>query len=125
MRSSGVLRSGEAADCARSTVPEPVRRSGRTGVLRGLVAGSALAALMASCVVRHLVGPRLTGTCSGACTHYVACKPGASDAERDRCQTECPDVFADRDSLIAFESLSCADAVEYVDGTQERIAKPR
>lgn len=100
-------------------------RAGPGGVLRGLVAGGALAALMASCVVHRLVGPRLTGTCSGACTHYVSCKPGAGDAERDRCRAECPDVLSDRDSLIAFESLSCADAVEYIDGTQKRIAKPR
>jgi hypothetical protein len=101
------------------------RPAGPGGVLHGLVAGAALAALMASCVVHRLVGPRLTGTCSGACAHYVACKPGAGDAERDRCRAECPEVFDDRDSLIAFESLSCADAVEYVDGTQARIAKPR
>jgi hypothetical protein len=95
------------------------------GVLGGLVLGIALAALIAGCVVHRLVGPRLTGTCSGACTHYVACKPGAGNAERDRCRAECPDVFGDRDSLMAFESLSCADAVEYVDGTQQqKIAKP-
>jgi len=120
-----VRRSGEAEDRARSTTPGPVRRpEGGAGVLRGLVAGLALAALMASCVVHRLVGPRLTGTCNGACSHYVACKPGANDADRDRCRAECPDVFSDRDSLIAYESLSCADAVEYVDGTQKRVAKP-
>ena len=70
----------------------------------------------ASCIVRRLTGPRLTGTCSGACDHYIECKPGHADRDRARCETECPDVFADRDSLMAYESLSCQDAVEYVDG---------
>lgn len=101
------------------------RRAGRPrGVWRGLVAGVVLA-LIASCVVHRLVGPRLTGTCEGACAHYVSCKPGAGAADRDRCQAECPDVFGDRDSLMGYESLECADAVEYVDGSQKRVAKPR
>jgi hypothetical protein len=84
-----------------------------------------IAALIAGCVVRGLVGPRLTGTCDGACSHYVDCKAGARAADRKRCQAECPDVFADRDSLMAYESLACVDAVEYIDGPQRKIAKPR
>ena len=95
------------------------------GALRGLLLGLALAALIAGCVVKRLMGPRLTGTCEGACSHYVSCKTGAGGAERTRCKAECPDVFADRDSLMAFESLSCANAVEYVDGSKKKIAKPR
>ena len=95
------------------------------GVVRGLVAGSVLAALMASCVVRRLVGPRLTGTCEGACAHYMSCKRSSDVVLRDRCRTECPEVFGDRDSLMAYESLSCPDAVEYVDGSQPKVAKPR
>jgi len=80
--------------------------------------------LLTSCIVRHLVtGPRLTGTCSGACAHYVECKPGAQPEDRTRCETECPGVFSDRDSLMAYESLSCQNAVEYVDGTQPKAAK--
>jgi hypothetical protein len=82
-----------------------------------------IALLLTSCIVKHLVtGPRLTGTCTGACAHYVSCKPGAQQEDRARCETECPDVFSDRDSLMAFESLSCKNAVEYVDGTQPRSA---
>jgi hypothetical protein len=104
----------------RSPIPA---RGTAAGALRGLVAGLVLAALMASCVVRNLVGPRLTGTCDGACAHYVSCKGGPDKADRDRCRTECPDVFGDRDSLMAFESLSCANAVEYVDGTQRQVTK--
>lgn len=101
------------------------RARGGGGVLRGLVLGAALAGLMASCVVHRLVGPRLTGTCEGACSHYVSCKGGAGNAERQRCLAECPDVFSDRDSLMAYETLSCADAVEYVDGSQKKVANPR
>ena len=90
---------------------------------RGLYA-ALLVLLLTSCIVRNLVsGPRLTGTCTGACAHYVECKPGHSDADRTRCELECPGVFSDRDSLMAFESLSCKNAVEFVDGTTPRAAK--
>jgi hypothetical protein len=82
-----------------------------------------LAILVTSCVVKRFVsGPRLTGTCQGACDHYIECKHGARKEDRVRCETECPDVFSDQDSLMAYESLSCQDAVEYVDGTQPKSA---
>ncbi|HVV84383.1 MAG TPA: hypothetical protein VHE35_15050 [Kofleriaceae bacterium] len=76
------------------------------------------AALLAGCLVRYIVGPHLTGTCAGACDHYLGCR---READRDgsvrrACQAECPDVFTDRDSLMAFESLSCPDTVEFVEG---------
>jgi hypothetical protein len=89
---------------------------------RALLAVIALS-VGSSCIVKHLVsGPRLTGTCKGACDHYIECKSGARKEDRVRCETECPDVFSDRDSLMAYESLSCQNAVEYVDGTQPRSA---
>lgn len=91
-------------------------------MIRGLVLGLVLAISMASCVVKRLVGPQLTGTCSGACSHYIECKPGHPESDRARCETECPDVFSDRDSLMAYESLSCSDAVEYVDGRAPKRA---
>jgi hypothetical protein len=91
-------------------------------VIRGLVIGLLIAVALASCVVRRLMGPRLTGTCDGACSHYVSCKTGAGAAEKRRCNAECPDVFSDQDSLMAFESLSCPDAVEYVDGSKKKTA---
>jgi hypothetical protein len=84
---------------------------------------AALALIFASCVVRRFTGPRLTGTCEGACDHYIECKPGHSDHDRKRCVAECPNVFDDRDSLMAYESLSCKDAVEYVDGTGPSAAQ--
>jgi hypothetical protein len=92
-------------------------------VIRGLVIGVLIALTMMSCVVRQIMGgPRLTGTCDGACGHYVSCKSGADIEDKRRCDAECPDVFSDRDSLMAYESLSCHDAVEYVDGSQKRTA---
>jgi hypothetical protein len=83
---------------------------------------AAIAMILASCIVRRLNGPRLTGTCDGACAHYVECKPGHADGDRSRCSAECPQVFSDRDSLMAYESLTCKDAVEYIDGTTTRAA---
>lgn len=91
-----------------------------------IVAGWAIAmGAMAvnGCIVRRFTGPKLTGTCEGACDHYVECKPGHSKVDRARCVTECPDAFSDRDLLMAYETLSCEDAVEYVDGTAARTAK--
>jgi hypothetical protein len=81
-----------------------------------------IGATLASCIVNRLTGPHLTGTCDGACAHYVECKPGHSNHDGQRCRTECPGVFADTDSLMAYESLSCKDAVEFVDGTNPRAA---
>jgi hypothetical protein len=87
--------------------------------------GALLALSMLGCVVQRLTGPRLTGTCDGACAHYVQCKPGHSDADHSRCLSECPDVFSDRDSLMGYESLVCDDAVEFVDGTAAKTAVHR
>lgn len=85
-----------------------------------------LLVLFAGCIVRHIMGgPHLTGTCGGACAHYIECKPGHPEADRVRCNQECPGVFADRDSLMMYESLSCKDAVEYVDGTTPQAASAR
>jgi hypothetical protein len=91
--------------------------------VKSVVLGLLLGLLITSCIVRRLTGPRLTGTCEGACDHYTECKPGHDG--RGRCLTECPDVFSDRDSLMAYESLSCKDAVEYVDGSSPKAATKR
>ncbi len=93
--------------------------------MRGVILGvliALVALVLTSCIVKRLTGPRLTGTCAGACDHYVECKPGHSTTDGARCRTECPDVFSDRDSLMMYESLSCRDAVEYVDGTTAKRA---
>ena len=91
-------------------------------MIRGIVLGLLIATMIASCVVKRVMSPRLTGTCDGACSHYLSCKTGATAVDKRRCHMECPDVFSDTDSLMAYESLSCADAVEYVDGSQQRTA---
>jgi hypothetical protein len=88
---------------------------------RGLIAGAIVAIAMvgaAACrAPAFLTGPRLTGTCDGACDHYFECKGGGqTSGARARCLADCRDVFSDDESLRAFESLSCQDAVEYVDG---------
>jgi hypothetical protein len=87
--------------------------------------GAALAAAIpvSGCtVVRRFSGPQLTGTCDGACAHYVQCKPGHSEADGRRCRAECPEVFSDGDSLMTYESLSCDNAVEFVDGPAKTAA---
>jgi hypothetical protein len=100
----------------------PAIRGQIAAIARTLALAAAISVLAASCIVRRLTGPQLTGTCSGACAHYVECRPGHARGDEARCRDECPDVFADRDSLMAFESLSCKDAVEFVDGTGTRAA---
>jgi acyl-coenzyme A thioesterase PaaI-like protein len=96
-----------------------------SGVVRGLLGGAALAtalALAPACIVRRLAAPRVTGTCDGACAHYASCKPDPAVAAEARCRRECPEVFSDDESLRAYESLSCAKAVEYVDGPRAQAA---
>jgi hypothetical protein len=95
------------------------------GAVRGLILGTAIAAALGSCIVRRFTGPTLTGTCAGACDHYVECKPGHADADGRRCRAECPDVFSDRESLMEYEKMSCQNAVEYVDGVAPKSASQR
>lgn len=84
--------------------------------LAALLAGLALS----GCVVRYLRGRQLTGTCDGACDHYVECRGDDPGGVRDACRRECPTVFTDADTLMAFESLSCPDTVEFVEGPTRR-----
>lgn len=90
--------------------------------MKGVVLGFLLALTVASCIVKRLGTPQLTGTCDGACAHYIECKPGHPEADRARCLSECPQVFSDRDSIMGYESLACDDAVEYVDGNAAKTA---
>jgi len=90
--------------------------------VKGIALGLLFALLITGCIVKRLSGPELTGTCDGACAHYIECKPGHPEAERQKCTQECPEVFSDRDSIMGYESLACHDAVEYVDGTAKKTA---
>jgi hypothetical protein len=78
------------------------------------------AAALSGCIVRYIRGPQLSGNCEGACDHYLACRGSDIGGVREACLAECPLVFGDRDSIMAFESLSCADTVEYVEGPARR-----
>jgi hypothetical protein len=83
----------------------------------------AIALVVAGCVHRWM-HRRVTGTCEGACTHYIGCRraAGLSADTEQRCRRECPEVFGDARSLEAFESLDCADVIEYVDGVRTKAA---
>jgi len=90
------------------------------------VIAAMFAVMLAACIVKTFsTGPRLTGTCEGACDHYVECKPGHPTEAKARCRTECPEVFSDEDSLRGFESLSCKDTLEYVEGATPQAALKR
>jgi len=95
-----------------------------TSALRAVILGLGMAVLMASCIVKRFTSSQLTGTCDGACAHYIECKPGHPEPDRARCKLECPDVFTDSDSIMGYESLSCKDAVEYIDGDAKKTAGP-
>jgi hypothetical protein len=68
----------------------------------------------------------VSGTCEGACEHYVECKgaPSADQHDFDVCVAECQDIFVDHgrtdhESLSDFENLDCDDTVAFVDGEDQ------
>lgn len=67
---------------------------------------------------------QLTGTCVGACDHYRVCKDEQGDSmgveSYHACVAECAEVFSSTESLRAFESLTCDDAVAFVEGSSGR-----
>lgn len=71
---------------------------------------------------RAYVGPdRVTGTCPGACEHYVRCKSDDSQALYQACVAECRNIFTedgvrDRGSLRGLERLTCVEMVSFVEG---------
>lgn len=69
-----------------------------------------------------------SGSCTGACDHYLDCKESDSEDARDRCLAECNQIFVykgepDRASLQDFEELECEAAIAFVDGDAGQ--KPR
>jgi len=97
-------------------------------VIRAALIAMVGAALVASACrpPPFLRGPRLTGTCAGACDHYFACRGGAATEQmRAGCIDDCHGVFSDANSLAAFESLSCQDTIEYVEGEPATTASER
>jgi hypothetical protein len=86
-----------------------------------------VASLSAGSCVNRSRGPvfgRPTGTCAGACEHYLWCKAqygdGIDERSQKTCELECPAVFSGEESLAAFESLECDDTVAFVEGESGR-----
>jgi hypothetical protein len=78
--------------------------------------------------VRRAPAPRFalpTGTCSGACKYYAACKQAvdAPTSKRNHvaCVAECNEAFSTTESVEAFEMLLCEDAIEFVEGVNGRV----
>ncbi len=70
-----------------------------------------------------------SGSCAGACDHYLDCKESDSEAARDQCLDECDQIFVyrgvpDRASLQDFEELDCEAAVAFVDGDAGQKPRP-
>jgi hypothetical protein len=92
-------------------------------VLRYLLSAALATSLLAivACAPRpYVVQRQLTGTCDGVCDYYLACKRSGDVQTRQACVKECSFIFSDDESLMAFESLECADAVAYVEGPSGR-----
>lgn len=72
----------------------------------------------------HYARPRTfptSGTCTGACDHYLDCKQSDGEDARDQCLAECQQIFVykgepDRASLQDFEELDCESTIAFVDG---------
>jgi hypothetical protein len=92
-----------------------------------LVVTLTLVAALASACAHRGRGPRFgrpTGTCAGACDLYLWCKAESgqdlAEPARAACELECAEVFSGAESLAAFESLSCEDAIAFVEGESGR-----
>ncbi len=71
-----------------------------------------------------LITRHTTGTCRGACSHYLSCKErrGHEVTEETRlaCRTECREVFGSPETIRAFEGLSCEETLAFVEGPSGR-----
>ncbi|ACY13114.1 hypothetical protein [Haliangium ochraceum] len=91
-----------------------------------LLLALALASVATGCARpgRGTLFHRPTGTCAGACEHYLACKAERGDPVDDEqmltCELECAQVFSGSEPLLAFESLRCEDAIAFVEGESGR-----
>lgn len=103
-------------DMARASRLSVVERSITT-----LALAVVLAAISFSCGHQPTVfRPRITGTCEGACRHYLVCKDRHSDKTMKVCVDECRIMFSGRHGLAAFEHLSCEKAVSFIEGNSGR-----
>ena len=94
--------------------------------LARLAIASVCVLFLIGCVWRGVHSPRrrLTGTCHGACNHYLACKEGQGKKvyQQDHlyCERECAEVFSGPETILAFESLRCEDTIGFVEGSSGR-----
>lgn len=70
-----------------------------------------------------------TGTCDGACRHYVGCKGEPGPDALQTCMAECEEIFVyqgepDEDSLRVFEGLDCKETIAFVDGNDDGRPRP-
>jgi hypothetical protein len=86
---------------------------------------AALTAVLSLACVRYGQYRRMTsrsGTCEGACDHYLECKDDVPPDAAPRCVAECRDIYVydgevDEDSLLVFEGLDCKATIGFVEGT--------
>jgi len=80
-----------------------------------------LLVLLAGCAKpRYVVYRRVTGTCEGACSYYLACKRSDDSVAHAACVNECREIFDSSETLKEFERLECKDAVAFVEGSSGR-----
>lgn len=92
---------------------------------RALALLIALIALSVSCVrygPRYRYVTQTTGTCPGACSHYLTCRGTPEDQQAyGRCVQECREIYEDNPQTLAtYERLSCEDAVAFIEGDSGR-----
>jgi hypothetical protein len=107
-----------ALDVARGAVP---RIAGR--VWPGLALALSLVGLATTGCFHYARSQTFasSGSCTGACDHYLDCKQSDSEDARDECLEECRQIFVyqgepDRASLQDFEELDCEATIAFVDG---------
>lgn len=113
------------------TIDRWVRNRAGSAAMRTVARAAAIAllalALPWSCA--HAQHPQastahaVTGTCAGACEHYVSCKHQDNDnALYNACTSQCRYIFSDRGvqdhaTLRDFERLDCPATVSFVEGS--------
>ena len=86
------------------------------------LSGLALLLILSCAPSQRPATSRTTGTCGGACNHYVDCKdPADPDGAFNGCVSECREIFSDgqkldQESLRDYERLECPEAIAFVDG---------
>lgn len=80
-----------------------------------------LLVVLAGCAKpRYIVYRKVTGTCEGACSYYLACKRSDDQIAHQSCVSECQEIFSSAETIKDFERLECEDAVAFVEGDSGR-----